>query len=166
MLVTLLGNGCQESTLSPPGAGNKHESGRNVFMRLEDLYEQAHLFVAATRVWQYQHHAQPCVEDLCAMLDLSLEQGNLIARKLKDQGIIDEVESAAGRRLFIKDHLQIEKIPREIPPSRLEEEVRKFQNTQKNMARKVETFQAEQARKRKDLFAEMEKKLKKELDKD
>ena len=47
----------------------------------------------------------------------------------------------------------------------LEEELKKFKNTQKALSQKVESIKAEQAQKKKDLFSEMEKKLKAELEK-
>jgi len=80
-------------------------------------------------------------------------------------GIIDEVQVSYGTRLFIKDHLKIEAIPREDDGGKLEAELRKFKESQKELSHKIETIQAKQAEKKKNLFAEMEKKLKKELNK-
>ena len=79
--------------------------------------------------------------------------------------IIEAVEGSYGVRLFVRDHLTIEDIPRSEPESKLEEELKKFQDQQKAFSQKIESFQAQQKQKKKDLFAEMEKKLKKELDK-
>jgi hypothetical protein len=61
--------------------------------------------------------------------------------------------------------LKIEEIPRQEDESKLAEELKKFQESQKGLSQKIENIQAEQAQKKKDLFAEMEKKLKQELDK-
>ncbi|MBL7196322.1 MAG: hypothetical protein ISS64_08535, partial [Desulfobacterales bacterium] len=44
--------------------------------------------------------------------------------------------------------------------SKLEEEIKKFQNGKKGLSKKIESFQAKQAEKQKNLFAELEKKLK------
>jgi uncharacterized protein YlxW (UPF0749 family) len=80
-------------------------------------------------------------------------------------GIVDSVEASFDNRLFIRDYLKIEEIPREEDESKLEEELKKFQESQKGLSQKIENIQAKQAQKKKDLFAEMEKKLKQELDK-
>ena len=99
------------------------------------------------------------------MLAMSIEHSNYICRKLQEMGIVDSIEGSFENRLFIRDHLKIEEIPREDDESKLEEELKRFQESQKGLSKKIESIQAEQAQKKKDLFAEMEKKLKQELDK-
>jgi DNA-binding IscR family transcriptional regulator len=131
----------------------------------KNLYATAHLFVAAIRVWEYQNDTPPALEEISHMLTMSIERTNYICRKLKEMGIVDSVEGSFGNRLFIRDHLKIEEIPREDDESKLEEELKKFKESQKGLSQKIETIQAKQAQKKKDLFAEMEKKLKQELDK-
>lgn len=98
-------------------------------------------------------------------MSFSLEQGNFTCKKLKDIGIIDVVEGAFGTRLFIKNHLKIEEISRDKKEDKLGETLKKFQNSKKDFTREIESFQARQAKKQKDLFAGLEKKLKKETNK-
>ena len=131
----------------------------------KNLYPTAHLFVSAIRVWEYQNDTPPALEEISHMLAMSIERTNYICRKLREMGIVDSVEGSFGNRLFIRDHLKIEEIPREDDESKLEEELKKFKESQKGLSQKIETIQAKQAQKKKDLFAEMEKKLKHELDK-
>ena len=133
--------------------------------RDKNLYSTAHLFVSAIRVWEYQNNTPPALEEISHMLKMSIERTNYICRKLKEMGIVDSVEGSFGNRLFIRDHLKIEEIPREDDESKLENELKKFRESQKGLSQKIETIQAKQAQKKKDLFAEMEKKLKQELDK-
>jgi DNA-binding IscR family transcriptional regulator len=133
--------------------------------RSRNLYKTAHLFVSAIRVWEYQNDTLPALEEISQMLAMSIERTSYICRKLKEVGIVDSIEGSFGNRLFIRDHLKIEEIPREDDESKLEEELKKFQESQKGLSQKIETIQAKQAQKKKDLFAEMEKKLKQELDK-
>lgn len=133
--------------------------------RSKNLYTTAHLFVSAIRVWEYQNDTPPALEEISQMLAMSIEHSNYICRKLVEMGIVDSVEGSFGNRLFIRDHLKIEEIPREDDESKLEEELKKFQESQKGLSQKIESIQAKQAQKKKDLFAEMEKKLKQELDK-
>ena len=131
----------------------------------KDLYSKAHLFVAAIRVCDHCQSAPPSIEDVCRALSFTMEQGSLICRKLENLGILEVVEGSFGTRLFVKDHLKIEEIPRGVGESKLEEELKKFQNSQKAITQKVENLRSEQAAKKKDLFAAMEKKLREELEK-
>jgi len=131
----------------------------------KDLYSQAHLMVAAIRVFEHKNSRPPTIQELCQTIEFSIEKGNFICRKLEELDIIEAVEGSYGTRLFVRDHLKIEDIPRGESENNFEEELKKFQDTRKALSQKIETFQAEQKQKKKDLFAEMEKKLKKELDK-
>ena len=131
----------------------------------KDLYTSAHLFISAIRVLEHQHNSPPTVEDICRLLSMSIEHSSYLSRKLKEMGIIDVVEGSYGTRLFIRDFLKIEEIERDNDKSKLEEELKKFQESQKGLSQKIESIKTQQAEKKKNLFAEMEKKLKKELDK-
>lgn len=144
---------------------NAKEDRTHMKDKSKNLYTTAHLFVSAIRLWEYQNDTPPALEEVSHMLAMSIEHANYICRKLKDMGIVDSVEGSFGNRLFIRDHLKIEEIPREDDESKLEEELKKFKESQKGLSQKIETIQAKQAQKKKDLFAEMEKKLKQELDK-
>jgi len=134
-------------------------------MQHTDLYSNAHLVVSAIRIFTHNNSKHPSMNEICKTLSFSLEQGNLICRKLKDLGIIDVVEGAFENHLFIKDHLKIEEIPRDKKEDRLEEALKKFQDSKKDFSKKIESFQAKQAEKQKALFAELEEKLKKGSDK-
>ena len=131
-------------------------------MQNTDLYSNAHLVVAAIRVLAHQKNTPPSIENVCQTLSFSLEQGNFICNKLEEMQIIEIVEGSYGTRLFIKNHLKTEDIPRGDKVSGLEEELKKFQSSRKDFTKKIESFQAKQAKKQKDLFAELEKKLKQE----
>ena len=131
----------------------------------KDLYTDAHLFVSAIRVCEHQKNTPPTVEDICRILSMSMEHSSYLCRKLEQMGIVEVVKGSYGDRLFVRDFLKIEKIPRGDNESRLEEELKKFQESQKGLSQKIESIQTQQAEKKKNLFAEMEKKLKQELDK-
>jgi hypothetical protein len=134
-------------------------------MKIEDLYTNAHLFVAGIRLCEYRDSTQPSIEVVCQLLDFSLEQGNFICKKLIEFGVIEMVEGAFGTRLFIKDHLKIEEIPSKEKASDLEDEVKKFQDSKKEFTQKIESIQAAQAEKKKNLFADVEKKFKEQIEK-
>ena len=132
----------------------------------KNLYQTAHLFVSAIRVLEYQHNTPPALADISQLLSMSIERSSYICRKLKEMGIVDNVGGSFGNRLFVRDHLKIEEIQREDDDSKLQEELKKFKESQKELSQKIENIQAQQAQKKKDLFAEMEKKLKQKLDKE
>ena len=129
------------------------------------LYSQAHLIIAGIRVCEHVNSRPPTVDDVCRVINFSIEQGHFICRKLQEYDIIKAVEGSYGTRLFINDHLKLEELPRGEQESKLENDLKKFQDSQKAFSRKIESFQAQQKKKKKDLFAEMEKKLKEELEK-
>ena len=130
-------------------------------MQNSDFYSNAHLVVAAIRILTHKNSTSPSIDQVCRTLSFSLEQGNLICKKLKKIGIIEVVEGAFGNRLFIKNHIKIEEIPKGQKEDKLEEALKKFQNSRKDFSKKIESYQVEQEKKQKDLFAELEKKLKK-----
>ncbi|MBW2412146.1 MAG: hypothetical protein JRF72_20290 [Deltaproteobacteria bacterium] len=133
--------------------------------KADDFYSNAHLTVAAIRICEHRNSTPPSLEEICDTLSFSIEKVSLILRRLKEMDIIDVVKGSYGDRFFIRDHLKLEDIPRGQEENKLEEELKKFQDTQKALSQKVESFKAEQAKKKKDLFSEMEKKLKAELEK-
>ena len=134
-------------------------------MESKDLYSTAHLFVAAIRVWSHQNSNAPSVADICNTLEISTERGNFLCKQLEELEVVEVVEGAFGTRLFVKDHLKIEDIPKDQKISKLDDELSKFKETQKEFSRKIESFKAEQAQKKKDLFADVQKKLKEQMNK-
>jgi len=128
-----------------------------------NLYAEAHLIVAAIRIIEHQNTAPASIEEICRILSFSLEQGHYLCRKLAEMDIIGLVEGAYGIKLYIKDHVKLEEIPRGPAESKIEKELQKFQSSRKQITRKIESIKSEQARKKQDLFAELEQKLKKKL---
>ena len=134
-------------------------------MKIDDLYHGAHIYIAAVRVFNHLHNNQPTAEDVSNQLKISLEQSHFLCKKLKELDIVETVEGAFGDRIFIKDHLRIEEIPRNVKVNSMEDEIRKFQDSRKGLAEKVESIKSAQDQKRKTLFEEMEKKLKEQMKK-
>ena len=139
--------------------------GLYAIMKTNDLYSNAHLFVAAIRVCEHQKSAPPSIDDICHALSFSLERGNYICKQLKDMEIIEAIEGPYGVRISIKNYIKIEDISREEKKSAFEDELLKFKETQKSFAKKIESFTAKKKEEKKSLFDEVEKKLKKELEK-
>lgn len=134
-------------------------------MRKIDFYSLSHLIVSAVRVLSHTGVEAPSVEDVCGLLTLSLEQGHMLCKKLQDLGIIEMVEGPFGLRLFVRDHLKIEEIPRDETGNSLRDEVEKFQSSRKDFKDRIEKFQSRKEMEQKELFAKIQEKFKKNLPK-
>ena len=130
-----------------------------------DFYTTAHVFVAAIRVLEYQKQAPPALDAVCDLIAISLEQGHYIIGQLKEMGIIELVSGTYGDRLFIKNHLALEEIPQNQQGSQLEDALKEFKQSREGFTQKITDLKTKQAKKKKDLFAELEMKLKKGLEK-
>ena len=135
-------------------------------MDSKNPYNESHLFVAAIRILEHQNSAPPALAQISEALKISSEQAGLISRRLKEAGIIAQVEGAFDDRWVVADHLKLEEIPREVESSELDDALKKFQAERNKIAQKVESIKEQQALKKKELFAGLEKKLKKDLSKD
>jgi DNA-binding Lrp family transcriptional regulator len=134
-------------------------------MQGKNQYQEGHLFVSAVRILEHRHGAPPTLEQIAEMLKFSGEQTGWISRRLLNAGIVKIVEGAFGERWGIEDHLKLEDLPRESESSQMDEALRQFKAEKNKIALKVESIKEQQAKKQKDLFSEIEKKLKKDLEK-
>lgn len=132
-------------------------------MEKDDFYSTAHLFVAAIRIHEHRNNAPPSVEEISTMLSLSREKISLICHQLQEMEIVKAVKSPFGLRLFVRNHLKIEEIPKDKTESKLEHDLQKFKKNQKKSTLSMDSFRAKQEENKKKLFAEAEKKLKNEL---
>ena len=131
-----------------------------------DPYNEAHLFVAAIRIVHYQKQSPPTIDELCSTLNISVEAGLATCRSLEKLGIIDISEDPFSIKLAIANHLEIEKLPREVKDeNKLTKELEAFMAKKKDMDKKVETIKADLEKKRQDMHSSIEDKLKREMDK-
>lgn len=130
-----------------------------------DPYNEAHLFVAAVRILQHLKSSAPLIEQVCTMLNVSVESGLVVSRKLKKLGIIEVIEDPFSTRIVIANHLEIENLPKEIKKEdSLSKDIELFMAKKKNMDQKVEDIQAALKKKKQDLFNDIEKKMKQKMD--
>jgi hypothetical protein len=132
-------------------------------MNKKDLYQTAHLVVAAIRVLEHRDGIPPSIESLQKALNFSLEECHFLCRKLHQMGIIDIVEGSFGVKLFIKNHIELENIPKTQKDTGFQEDIDRFMGSKKDYSKEIETIKANQERKQKDLFARIDEKLKKGL---
>jgi hypothetical protein len=136
-----------------------------VMSSTDDLYSEAHLFVAAVRVLTHQKKkAPPSLAEICQTLFFSEEWGAMMCRDLKRLGVIDTVEDSYQTRVYVADHSKLEEIPRheKEAASGFDKELAEYQKKRQDLTSKAEAIQSELARKKKDLFADLENKLKKQ----
>ena len=108
------------------------------------------------------------MDQISKMLKYSSEQTAYIIRILEENGrILKKVEGAFEGRWTVDDFLKLEELPKDITePTQLDSALQKFQAEKNKMAKKIEAIKEQQALKKKDLFAEIEKKLKKDIAKE
>ncbi len=128
-----------------------------------DIYTDAHLIVAAIRILEHRDKSAPSTNEVCEILGFSAEQALRLCRKLHDLGAVESVEGAFGTRLFIKDHLQLENLPKTEKGPSLAQEVERFKSSKKGLDKQVESIHARQAERQKDLFNKLDHRLKQSL---
>ncbi|MGD8367165.1 MAG: hypothetical protein PVG78_05975 [Desulfobacterales bacterium] len=130
-------------------------------MKGKSLYEEGHLVVAAIRVLEHQRKVPPSVDDICSCLSLSTEQCHRLCSRLQEQKIVEVVKGAFGTKVFLRDHHLLEELPKTAESAGIADEVKKFQESRKGMDERIAAFKAQQEEKKKNLFADLDKKLKK-----
>lgn len=131
-----------------------------------DPYTEAHLYVAAIRLLYYQKKSPPAIEDVCTTLEVSVEAGLAVCRKLAKREIVTISEDPFSIKLGIGNHLEIEKLPRDqSDEDNLSKDLEKFMAKKKDMDKKVEAIQADLQKKKQDLHSDIEAKLRQEMGK-
>lgn len=127
-------------------------------------YDEAHLFLAAIRILQHKKHCSPPIEEVCQLLDISVESGHALCRNLEKLGIVEIFEDPFSLKLAVANHLEIEKLPKEAPAdNRLARELEQFMAKKKDLDKKVESIQAELEAKKKNMFKDIEAQFKKKM---
>ena len=111
------------------------------------LYSIAHLMASTIRIFEYQKGHPPSIEQVCETLSFTSEQGHIYLNKLTELGIMEVVEGNFGTRIFLRDHLKIEEIPKDSKESGLGDAVKEFQDSRKKISEKIASIQADQAQK-------------------
>ena len=131
-----------------------------------DPYTEAHLFVAAIRLLNYQKQSPPTIEEICEILNVSVEAGLAVCRKLQKRTIMTISEDPFSIKLGIDNHLEIENLPREQEDGdSLSKDLEKFMAKKKDMDKKVEAIQAGLQKKKQDLHSDIETRLREEMNK-
>lgn len=130
-----------------------------------DKYSEAHLFVAAIRILQHKHKLPPSLEEVCSIIDISVESGHAVCRNLQKKGIIEIIEDPYSLKVNIADHLAIEEIKQQEEENSFAKELENFQSQKQESEKKIADIQAQLDKKKKDKLSDIEAKFKKEMEK-
>ena len=129
-------------------------------------YDEAHLFVAAIRILLHQKQSPPTIDDVCALLNTSVEAGISVCRALEKAKIIEMSQDPFSTRLTITNHLKIEELPRtSAAHDSLAKELEQFMNKKQAFDKKVNEIKADIKKKRQEMHSGIEEKLRKEMKK-
>lgn len=128
-------------------------------MNDQGMYGQAHLFVAAIRILEHGKGISPSLKEISDTLNLSREETARISRRLDDAGIIGTAISGTEERFYIKDHLLIENIPKEVKTPAMMEEILRVKAEKEAKLSQIEGMMKKGPAKQ-DLFLELDKALK------
>ena len=127
-------------------------------------YDEAHLFVAAIRILQHKKLCAPSIEDICSLLNISVESGHSLCRKYEKLGIVELFKDPFSLKLTVAKHLEIEKLPKEAQSENsLARELEQFMAKKTDLDKKVESIQAELEAKKKNMFKDIEEQFKKKM---
>lgn len=130
---------------------------------LTNPYEQGHLFVAAIRLFLHKHARPPSVREVSEMLEVSPEMGHYLCNRLERLQVLEVVKGAFEERIYLKDHLRLEELPRQEKASNLEVELQRLKEDKERKQQEIERLQASQGDKKKELFTDLERQLKEGL---
>lgn len=132
---------------------------------LSNPYEQGHLFVAALRILFHKNKRPPSVKEISDLLDIAPEMGHYLCNRLAKLDVVEVVGVAFEERIYLKDHLRLEELPREERATGLEEEVQRLKERMEQRQQEIEKMKSAQESKKKDLFSDLERQLKEGLKK-
>lgn len=129
-------------------------------------YDEAHLFVAAIRILLHQKRSPPTIDDLCTLLNISVEAGMSVSRALQKANIIEISQDPFSARLTITNHLKIEELPRTTgAQDGLAKELEQFMSKKQAFNKKVDEIKADIEKKRQEMHNGIEEKLRREMKK-
>jgi len=96
-------------------------------MDVKASYQEGHLLVAAVRVLEHRHAGRPpTVEEIADLLGDSLEWMGVLVSSLERAGVVHALTGPFETRVEIKNHLELETLPRTDSTSGVDEELKEF----------------------------------------
>jgi hypothetical protein len=126
-------------------------------------YDYGHVLVAALRLFAYRNQRPPSVRELSEMLELSTEMIYHLCNRLQQLCGLEVVPAAFEERLYLRDHLKLESLPKEEKASDLEAEVQKLQEDRQRQLDALEKHRTDLDTQKEGLFSDLERQLKEGL---
>lgn len=125
-------------------------------------YEQAHLVVAAVRLFSHREGKMPTAADISILTGFPVDVTTHLCNKLVDLEIMRVVKGAFDDRFHITDHLRLEELPHAVDSEEMVKEVERFRTEREEKQKKIhEMFMGKEVdRKKKDRLKELEKDFK------
>ncbi|MBI9076715.1 MAG: hypothetical protein JEZ02_15010 [Desulfatibacillum sp.] len=123
-------------------------------------YYKAHLVVAAARIADHKFGVPPTVSQISEVTGYSIEESQSICNKLKEMEVLKAVLAGDVERMYIKNPLPMEELPRANQGPNMEAEVEKFAKQQAERMANITVKAKDEKQRKKDLFAALEKELK------
>jgi len=123
-------------------------------------YEEGHLIVSAIRVLTHKQANPVSPGDVAALIDYSTEKVLHICRRLQQDGIIKSVEGPYDQKLYIMDHIKLEKLAQDKHEQGLKDDIAQHESRQASKLEDVKKQQHLHKDEQQNLFNDLEKQLK------
>ncbi len=126
-------------------------------------YEEAHIVLAAIRLFHHREHRPPRIKELAEFSQLSLESVHHICNRLERLGAVEMVRSAFDEGVFLKDPLKAEVLRDQTESVDMQADVMKVKADHAKKIEEVERRFSKEVleQEKKDMFASIEERLKK-----
>jgi len=127
-------------------------------MNVKSMYDDAQVFVAGIRVYDYINKTPPSLSGLSDLLKISEDELARVSRILEEHDVIGIIKSGGETRFYILDHLKIEDFPRSQDSLQMKDEISRFKDRQYSRLQEIEKSLNKGAKS--SVFSELENALK------
>jgi hypothetical protein len=122
-------------------------------------YEQAHLVVAAVRLFSHREGKMPTAADIAALTGFPLDAATFLCNRLVELEVLKVVKGAFDDRFHVGNHLKLEELPRSVDSEEMVKEVERFRSDRMEKQKKIqEMFMGkEHDRRKQERLKELEK---------
>ena len=124
-------------------------------------YEEGHLIVSAIRILAHKQAKPASPEEVGALLNYSTEKVLYLCRKLQHDGIIKSVQGPYDQKLYIQDHMKLEKLAQTSDKQNMKDDIARHDSKQAARLEDIKKQQHSHKDEQKNLFQDLEKQLKK-----
>lgn len=124
-------------------------------------YEEGHLIVSAIRIFAHKQANPASPADVGTLLNYSTEKVLYLCRKLQQEGIIKSVEGPYDQKLYILDHMKLEKLAQTSHEQNIKDDIAQHDSKQAARFENIKKQQHSHKDEQQTLFQDLEQQLKK-----